>query len=49
MLEFIQNALLWQLFQFTGDLAWLILIALVIGVVAGAYSLFCRLRDWLQG
>ena len=45
MLEFIQNAMLWQLFQFAGDLAWFIVLAVLFGVCGGVYSLVCWIRD----
>ena len=45
MLEFLQYAALWQLFQFAGEIMWFIVLAVLFGIVGGIYSLFCMIRN----
>ena len=44
MIEFIEHALLWQLFEFVGDLAWFVIFAVLFGIIAGIASLYSWIR-----
>ena len=38
MLEFIQNSMLWSLFEFVGGFAWFLLIGFVLAIFGGTYA-----------